>query len=385
MYLSPIRDFVSFIAFFFFLWYYYRNHVKEAKCRMQNKALIAMSGGVDSSVAAYLTMSEGLDCIGATMLLCDRELMGQIHFTNPADDARSVAKRLGMEFHLLDRSTAFREKVVDYFVDAYEQGATPNPCIQCNKHIKFDELLSAALALDCHWIVTGHYARIRQDENTGRWLLYKAADAAKDQSYFLASLNQHQLSHSRFPLGEMTKEQARQIAEEQGFINARKRDSQDICFIPDGDYLEFIRRYTGKEYPCGEFLDMTGKVVGKHNGAIGYTLGQRKGLGLAMGTPVYVCGKDMCANTVTVGPNEALFSNTLTANNWNWIPFPTLEESMRVIAKARSRHTGAPATVYPEENGIARVVFDQPQRAITPGQAVVLYDGDLVIGSGTIL
>ena len=344
-----------------------------------------MSGGVDSSVAAYLTMAEGLDCIGATMLLCDQDLVGQAHFTNPADDARAVAQRLGMEFHLLDRTAAFREHVVDYFVEAYEQGNTPNPCIRCNQRIKFGQLLEAALALGCHWVVTGHYARIRQDANTGRWLLYKAADEAKDQSYFLASLDQHQLSHSRFPLGEMVKEQARQIAEEQGFINARKRDSQDICFIPNGDYLEFIRRYTGKEYPCGDFLDMRGKIVGKHSGAIGYTLGQRKGLGLAMGAPVYVCGKDMCANTVTVGPNEALFSDTLTANNWNWIPFPQLTEPMRVTAKARSRHTGAPATVYPEENGSARVVFDQPQRAITPGQAVVLYDGDMVVGSGTIL
>ena len=350
----------------------------------QEKALIAMSGGVDSSVAAVLTMAENFSCIGATMLLCDERLLGQPPAGDPVSDAAAVAKKLGMEFFVLDRTDAFREKVVDYFVDAYEAGLTPNPCVQCNKHIKFDDLLEAALSMDCRWVVTGHYARIRYDEESGRYLLYKAADSAKDQSYFLAGLSQYQLSHIRFPLGELTKEAARKIAEEQGLINARKRDSQDICFVPDGDFMAFIRRYTGKTYPCGDYLDLGGKVVGKHNGAIGYTLGQRKGLGLAMGAPVYVCGKDMGDNTVTVGPNEALFSDTLTADSWNWIPFPALLKPMRVTAKARSRHAGAAATVYPEENGIARVVFDEPQRAITPGQAVVLYDGDLVIGSGTI-
>ena len=351
----------------------------------QEKALIAMSGGVDSSVAAYLTMQEGITSIGSTMQLCDERLLGQPPAGDPVADAAAVAQRLGMDFHVFDRTAAFREKVVDYFVNAYEAGLTPNPCVQCNKRIKFDDLLDAALSLGCRWVVTGHYARIRYDKTTNRYLLYKAADSAKDQSYFLAGLNQHQLSHTRFPLGELTKEEARRIAEEQGFINARKRDSQDICFVPDGDFMAFIRRYTGKTYPCGDYLDLNGKVVGKHNGAIGYTLGQRKGLGLAMGAPVYVCDKDMQANTVTVGPNEALFSDTLTADNWNWIPFSAPAEPMHVTAKARSRHAGAAATVYPEENGTARVVFDEPQRAITPGQAVVLYDGDLVIGSGTII
>ena len=351
----------------------------------QQRALIAMSGGVDSSVAAYLTIKEGFSCVGGTMLLCSDSLPGQAAGCDPSVDARAVAQKLGIPFHVFDRTDAFRQKVVEYFVNAYEQGLTPNPCVRCNQTIKFDDLLTDALSLDCRWIVTGHYARIRQDETSGRWLLYKAADEAKDQSYFLAGLSQYQLSHVRFPLGELTKDQVRQIAVEQDFINARKRDSQDICFVPDGDFMTFIRSYTGKTYPCGDYLDLGSKVVGKHNGAIAYTLGQRKGLGLAMGAPVYVCGKDMAANTVTVGPNEALFSDTLTADNWNWIPFPVLTEPMRVTAKARSRHAGAPATVYPGENGTARVVFDEPQRAITPGQAVVLYDGDLVIGSGTIL
>ena len=351
----------------------------------ENKVMIAMSGGVDSSVAAWLAQQAGYRCVGATARLCDCDLLGGAEPAENISDARAVAQRMGMEFHVMDQIEPFRSKVVDYFVDAYEQGLTPNPCVRCNAAIKFGVLLEQALALGCSQIVTGHYARICKDDATGRYLLYKAADDGKDQSYFLAGLNQHQLAHTLFPLGELTKEQARQIALEQGFINARKKDSQDVCFIPDGDYTAFLTRYTGKTYQEGSFLDFSGKVVGTHRGAVCYTLGQRKGLGLAMGQPVYVCGKDMSANTVTVGPNEALFSRELVATDWNWIPFPTLEEPIRVTAKARSRHAGAAATVYPETDGLARVVFDEPQRAITPGQAVVLYDGDLVIGSGTIL
>lgn len=349
----------------------------------KTKALVAMSGGVDSSVAAWLTLQEGFDCIGATMLLCDG--LPGCSPTGHDADARAVAQRLGMAFSLLDSRERFRQDVVEDFVRCYESGLTPNPCIVCNRKIKFGHLLDEAKAKGCDYVVTGHYAKIRYQESTGRYLLYKAADSAKDQSYFLASLTQQQLAHIRFPLGEMTKEQVRQIAEEQGFINAKKRDSQDICFIPDGDYVAFLEQYTKKNYPAGDYLDLEGNTVGKHRGAVAYTLGQRKGLGIAMGIPVYVCAKDMVNNTVTVGSEEALFSHTLFGENWNWIPFPVLTEPMRVTAKARSRHAGAAATVYPEENGIARVVFDQPQRAITPGQAVVLYDGDLVIGSGTII
>ncbi len=340
------------------------------------KALIAMSGGVDSSVAAYLAMTQGLDCCGGTMLLWD---------DSPAatQDARAVAQRLSIPFYSFDATRQFRQQVVEPFIAAYEQGLTPNPCIRCNCTLKFSWLLDAAMALGCDYVVTGHYARLFRDDATGRTLLYTAPDKAKDQSYFLAGLTQHQLSHSLFPLGDLTKEQVRNIAESQGFINARKKDSQDICFIPDGDYKAFMERYTGKVYPKGNFLDETGRIIGCHNGAVGYTLGQRKGLGLAMGTPVYVCGKDMQANTVTVGAEERLFAKTLFAENCNFIPFDALTAPIRVIAKARSRHIAQPATVFPEDNGI-RVVFDEPQRAITPGQAVVLYDGDLVIGSGII-
>ncbi len=341
-----------------------------------DRALIAMSGGVDSSVAAFLTLQEGLSCIGGTMLLWEQgpEVLA---------DARGVCDRLGIPFQAFDRTHSFRQQVVEPFIACYEAGLTPNPCMVCNRAVKFGALLDDALALGCHWVVTGHYARIREQD--GRYLLYKAADAAKDQSYFLAGLNQHQLSHSRFPLGELTKQQVREIAEAQGFCNARKKDSQDICFVPDGDYVAFMKDYTGKDYPVGDYLDLNGRVVGQHCGAVCYTLGQRKGLGLAMGAPVYVCGKDMQRNTVTVGPNEALFSDTLTAENCNWFPFPTLAEPMTVTAKVRSRHSAQPATVYPLEDGKIRVVFDTPQRAITPGQAVVLYDGDMVVGAGTII
>ena len=345
---------------------------------MTPKALIAMSGGVDSSVAAWLTIQAGFDCIGATMELFSKE------GTDDVADAQAVAQRLDIPFHAIDATAPFREQVMDRFVCCYEAGLTPNPCYDCNKTLKFGFLLEQAQALGCNVIVTGHYARIQRDPDTGRYLLCKAADEAKDQSYFLASLDQHQLSHIRFPLGELTKAEARAIAEAQGFINARKRDSQDICFVPDGDYMAFLERHTGKTYPQGNFLDQSGKVVGTHRGAVAYTLGQRKGLGLAMGAPVYVCGKDMEANTVTVGPNEALFHRSLRADNWNWMPFPALTAPLRVMAKARSRMTEQPATVYPEENGFARVEFDEPQRAITPGQAVVLYDGDTVIGGGVI-
>ena len=342
---------------------------------MAPKAMIAMSGGVDSSTAAFLTRQAGFECLGATMRLL-------AHKSADIADAQAVADRLGMPFHVLDFTESFRKEVMDDFVRCYEAGLTPNPCVVCNRRLKFGALLDAALQMGCDYVVTGHYAKI--EESNGRYLLKKAADSAKDQSYFLYALTQQQLTHVRFPLGELTKEQARQVAEQQGFINARKRDSQDICFIPGGDYYEFLKEFTGKVYPGGDFLDADGKVVGRHRGAVAYTRGQRKGLGLAMGRPVYVTGKDMAKNTVTVGDNEALFSTSLLAEDWVFGPFDVLTQPIRCMAKARSRMTEQPATVYPEENGVCRVVFDQPQRALTTGQAVVLYDGDTVLGGGTI-
>ncbi len=350
----------------------------------QTKVLIAMSGGVDSSVAAHLMLQAGFDCAGATMRLCDHLLLGNEDDSSGIADAQNVASRLGIPFYAFDNTSQFRTQVVDRFVSCYEQGGTPNPCVDCNRHLKFDTFLQEAVNMGFSHIATGHYAKIQHDPISGRFLLYKAADRSKDQSYFLACLSQYQLSHALFPLGELTKEQVREIAQEQGFINARKRDSQDICFIPDGDYRTFLERYTGKQYPAGDFLDTTGKVVGRHSGAVGYTIGQRKGLGIALGEPAYVCSKDMQANTVTVGSNSVLFQKALRAKNWNWISIPELTEPLRCNARIRYRHTEQPATVYPEKSGFTRVEFDDPQRAITAGQAVVLYDGDMVIGSGTI-
>lgn len=343
---------------------------------MAQRVMIAMSGGVDSSVAAYLIQQSGSSCVGATMLLLD---------SNAADiaDAERISQKLGMPFHVLDFTDVFRKEVMEDFVRCYENGLTPNPCVVCNRRLKFGALLEAALELGCDCIATGHYAQI--EEKSGRFLLKKAADSAKDQSYFLYNLTQQQISRVQFPLGNLTKEQARKIAQEQGFLNARKRDSQDICFIPQGDYFAFLQTFTGKLYPPGDFLDTDGRVIGKHQGAVAYTRGQRKGLGLAMGQPVYVTDKDMEKNTVTVGNNEVLFSTSLLASDWNFFPFDELRKPIRCLAKARSRMVEQPATVSPEENGICRVVFDQPQRALTTGQAVVLYDGDTVIGGGTIM
>ena len=358
----------------------YYDKIKEdfqERCGDMAKIMLAMSGGVDSSVAAYLLQNEGHSCLGATMILCDSAATGSVA------DAEAVANRLQIPFYIFDHTKDFAERVIGDFIRCYEEGGTPNPCVTCNKTVKFDVLLDRALEMGCDYLATGHYAQIRPGEN-GRYLLYKAADLQKDQSYFLACLNQHQLSRSKFPLGEMTKEQVREIAEAQGFVTAKKKDSQDICFIPDGDYKAFMERYTGKTYPGGNYLDMTGKVVGTHQSAVGYTIGQRKGLGIALGEPAYVTGKNMANNTVTLGRNEDLYRTTLVATNWNFIPFEKLEEPLKVKARVRYRHTEQPATVYPMEDGCAKVVFDEPQRAITTGQAIVLYDGDLVVGSGTI-
>ncbi len=346
------------------------------------QALIGMSGGVDSSVAAYLCMQSGFDCQGATMRLYTGQDGVPCCTDRGIEDAQAVAAHLNISFHVLDLSAEFARQVMEAFADCYEAGLTPNPCVVCNRHLKFGAFLQEAQKLGCDYIATGHYARIRRGEN-GRYQLCRAIDRAKDQSYFLYAMTQHQLAHTLFPLGELTKEEARKIAEAQGFINAQKRDSQDICFVPDGDYVAFLERWRKRAYAPGAFLDAQGKTVGTHKGAAAYTLGQRKGLGLAMGTPVYVCGKDMQANTVTVGPESLLFHDTLIARDVNWVSVPAQDAPFRATAKARSRMQDVPATVYPEEGSI-RVVFDAPQRALTPGQAVVLYDGDLVLAGGTI-
>lgn len=358
-----------------------------AKAVMGKKALIAMSGGVDSSVAAFLTKQAGYDCIGVTMKLFQNEDIGASRAKtccslDDVEDARSVARRLGIPYYVFNFSGDFKAQVIDRFAAAYESGATPNPCIDCNRYLKFDRLFQRARELGCEAIVTGHYARI--EKQNGRYILKKALDKSKDQSYVLYMLTQEQLAHICFPLGELSKSEVRNIAEAQGFCNSEKPDSQDICFIPDGDYAAFLEQYTGKPYPTGDILDLSGQVIGQHRGAVRYTAGQRKGLGLALNKPVYVCRKDMTANTVTVGSEQSLYSQELWADDVNWIAIDHLSAPMRVHAKIRYRQTEQSATAYPDESGKIRLLFDKPQRAITAGQAIVLYIGDTVMGGGII-
>ena len=353
-------------------------------------ALIAMSGGVDSTVAAYLMKQAGCRCMGATMRLYQNEDLGQSGFhtccsAKDVEDAAEVAFQLDIPFEVVNYTEEFREKVIAKFIETYEAGGTPNPCIDCNKYMKFRHLLDWARAHGMEYVVTGHYARVEQDEATGRFLLKKGLDEGKDQSYVLYNLTQEQLAHIRLPLGGLHKTEVREIAEKRHFINARKHDSQDICFVPDGDYAAFLERYTGQPMQPGNFVDEQGHVIGRHKGAARYTIGQRKGLGLALGAPVYVCGKDMEKNTVSVGPEAALFSDTVIVDDMNWISIPELTEPIHIKAKIRYRHAEQPVTVSPMEDGRVKLVFDEPQRAAAIGQAAVLYDGDVVVGGGTIV
>ena len=353
------------------------------------KAMIAMSGGVDSSVAALLMQQAGYECVGATMQLFHNEDAGISRektccSLDDVQDAKLVCARLGMLHYVFNFSERFRQDVMQRFADCYACGATPNPCIDCNRYLKFDAMVQRMAEMEFDYVVTGHYARVEFDETSGRYLLKKAKDASKDQSYVLYSLTQEQLRHVRFPLGAYTKQEIREIAAQHGFINANKKDSQDICFVPDGDYAGFLERFTGQTYPAGDFVSTDGTVLGRHRGIIHYTIGQRKGLGIAAGHPLYVCGIDTTENRVVLGENSDLFSDTLTAGDVNLISVPSLDEPMRVAAKIRYRHPEQPALAWMED-GLLRVKFDAPQRAITRGQSVVLYQGETVVGGGTIL
>lgn len=348
-----------------------------------------MSGGVDSSVAAFLTKEKGFDCAGATMKLFSNEDIGvegerRCCSLDDVEDARSVANRLGIPFFVFNFSDNFRREVIERFIAAYKSGATPNPCIDCNRFLKFDKFFSRAKELDIGHIVTGHYASVYYDAASRRWGLKKGMDESKDQSYVLYSLTQEQLAHTLLPLGGMSKTEVREIARDNGFINAKKRESQDICFVPDGDYAAFIERYTGELNRPGNFVDGEGRVLGRHRGFVRYTIGQRRGLGLSLREPLYVCAKCAADNTVILGRGEELFSKNLTASGINLIACERISSPLHLRAKVRYKQREQWATVEQTAEDRIRVDFDEPQRAVTPGQAVVLYDGSCVVGGGTI-
>lgn len=352
-------------------------------------ALIAMSGGVDSSVAAYLMKQAGYRCMGATMRLYQNEDLGQCGFhtccsAKDVEDAADVAFQLDIPFEVINYTDEFREKVIKKFIATYEAGGTPNPCIDCNRYMKFDKMLAFAREHGLDYVVTGHYARIEQDPDTGRWLLKKALYGEKDQSYVLYVLTQDELAHTRFPLGGMDKPSIRALAEKAGFCNAHKHDSQDICFVPDGDYAAAVERLTGAHSEPGRFVDAHGNVLGTHRGIIHYTIGQRRGLGIAAEAPLYVCGIDVLNNEVVLGRNADLFSTELDASGCNWISGDVPQQPLRVTARIRYRQPEQPCTVTATGADTVHVSFETPQRAITRGQAVVFYDGETVLGGGTI-
>ncbi len=357
----------------------------------KKRVLLGMSGGVDSSVAAYLLKEQGYEVIGVTMQVwpdmpderIERE--GGCCSLSAAEDARRVASSLGIRHYVINFKDVFTEKVIDYFIDEYVRGRTPNPCIACNKYIKFDALLKKALELDAFYVATGHYAKTDYDKSTGRYFIRKARDDNKDQTYVLYNLSQYQLEHTLFPLGDFKKTEIRDMARKLGMRVAEKPDSQEICFVEDNDYAGYIEKEAGDRVFAGDIVDKSGNVLGRHKGIAYYTIGQRRGLGISSGHPLYVIDIDSGNNRVVVGGNEDLLGDELIAGDVNFMPFETLKDGMAIDAKIRYKSMESPAIISPLEDGKVNVKFFKKQRAITPGQAVVFYDGDILTGGGTIL
>lgn len=352
--------------------------------------VVGLSGGVDSSVAAYLLKEQGYDVIGVTMQIwqeedsCTVEENGGCCGLSAVEDARRVAQKLDIPYYVMNFRKEFQEQVIDYFTREYLEGRTPNPCIACNRYVKWESLLKRSLEIGADYIATGHYARVEQLPN-GRYAIRNSVTAKKDQTYALYNLTQEQLARTLMPVGAYTKDEIRKIAEEAGLLVAHKKDSQEICFVPDNDYARFIKNSTGKTIPKGNFVLADGKVIGEHQGIIHYTIGQRKGLNLSMGHPVFVTKIRPDSNEVVIGENEDLFVNTLICDRVNFMAMEGLDGEVRLKAKIRYNHPGAECVISPAEDGKVRVTFDQPQRAITPGQAVVFYQGEYVAGGGIIL